>query len=160
MTFSTIPKSKYFMMPVAVHLILQQKEDVLLLLRQGTGFCDGRYSVIAGHLDGGESATEAMIREAKEEAGIDISPSDLEFSCVLHRYSPDRESIDLFYLCKIWRGEIRNMEPHKCGELHFFPINTLPENMVEYVRDGVQKSVKRQPYSEFGWENNNVKTAI
>ncbi len=149
-TLST--SSKYFKMPVAVHLVLQKNDEVLLLLRQGTGFCDGHYSVVAGHLDGGESATSAMIREAAEEAGILIEAKDLTFSCMTHRFSPDRESIDIFYTCATWKNEICNKEPHKCGELRFFPKAQLPSNMVGYVRDGILKSMGNQPYSEYGWK--------
>ena len=143
--------SKYFRMPVAVHLVLFRGNEVLLLLRQGTGFCDGMYSVVAGHLDGGESATEAMVREAFEEAGIVVDPKELDFSCMIHRFSPDRESIDVFYACKTWQNEICNKEPHKCGELRFFPADRLPENMVGYVRDGISKTFAGQSYCEFGW---------
>ncbi|MFA4993964.1 MAG: NUDIX domain-containing protein [Bdellovibrionales bacterium] len=143
--------SKHFEMPVAVHLVLLKGKEVLLLLRQNTGFCDGSYSVIAGHLDGGESSTAAMVREAFEEADIVVRPKDMAFSCIVHRFSPDRESIDLFYVCKKWKNEICNKEPHKCGGLRFFPVNKLPKNMVPYVREGIARSLSPKPYCEIGW---------
>ncbi|TDF93738.1 NUDIX domain-containing protein [Paenibacillus piri] len=51
---------------------------VLLLKRQNTGFEDGKWSVDAGRMDGGEEVKAAAIREAKEEAGVDIDLSDGE----------------------------------------------------------------------------------
>ena len=58
-----------FMVRATVYLILIQKKNILLLRRFNTGWEDGNYSLISGHLDGKESVIQAMIREAEEEAG-------------------------------------------------------------------------------------------
>lgn len=50
----------------AVYLLLRSKGKILLLRRSNTGYQDGMYSLIAGHLDGDELGTEGLIREAKE----------------------------------------------------------------------------------------------
>ncbi len=54
----------------AVYLILIKENKVLLLKRANTGYEDGNYSLVAGHMDGNETIKQAMIREATEEAGI------------------------------------------------------------------------------------------
>lgn len=51
----------------AVHLIFQKGNKILLSLRKNTGWEDGKYSVIAGHVRSNETSIKAMIREAKEE---------------------------------------------------------------------------------------------
>jgi len=141
----------WFRMPVAAHLLLKRGGEVLLLLRKGTGYEDGKYSVVAGHLDGDESGVDAMIREAREEAGIWIQREYMQFACVMHRKAPDRESIDLFYSCGAWDGKIENKEPNKCGGLHFVPIDKIPENTIEYVRAGILAACNGTKYVEFGW---------
>src|SRR5689334_11949952 len=109
-----------FGMPVAVHLFLVRGEEVLLLRRANTGYEDGKYSVVAGHLDGGETVVAAAVREAREEAGVVLDPADVRVVGVMHRRAED-ERIDFFVAAEMWSGEIRNCEPHKCDALDWFP---------------------------------------
>ena len=43
-----------------------------ILLARGTNFSGGWYSLLAGYVDAGESLEETVIREVKEEVGIDV----------------------------------------------------------------------------------------
>lgn len=139
---------------VAVYLLLIKEDNILLYLRQNTGFGDGMYSLIAGHLDGNESVTNAMLREAEEEAGITINPEDIEITCVMHRKAQDREVIDYFMKVEKWGNHIQNLEPHKCKELKFFPIKELPDNIIPYVKLAINCSLQGIKFTEFGWDNN------
>lgn len=109
--------------------------------------------MIAGHIDGNESITAAMIREAKEEGGIDIHPEDLRTVHALHRLAEDgKEYIDFFFTTEQWEGEPHIMEPDKCDDLSWFRLDALPENMVPYVRFALEKYRAGEPFSEFGWD--------
>ena len=46
---------------------------VLLSRRYQTGWHDGEYSVPAGHVEAGETVTQAALREAREEVGLELS---------------------------------------------------------------------------------------
>lgn len=145
-----MPKERFKLIPTS-HLILIKDDKILLSRRFNTGYEDGNYSVVAGHLDGNETFIEAMAREAKEEAGVDIKAKDLEVVHAMHRKSPPEERIDFFIKANDWRGEPKIMEPDKCDDLRWFPINNLPANTIPYIRQAIEKIRKKIFYSEFGW---------
>lgn len=133
-----------------LHLILEQANSVLLLRRFQTGYEDGNYSLVAGHLDGREPARVGMIREAREEAGIIIDPSALEFVHLMHR-ERENERMSLFFRCTSWQGEVRNAEPDKCDDLSWFDYENLPTNMVPYIAHALAAVRRGDAYSEFAW---------
>jgi len=141
--------SRFTLIP-EVHLFLVQDDRILLLRRHNTGYEDGNYSVVAGHVDGGETAREALAREAMEEAGLRIRPSDLALSHVIHRRS-EAERVSFFFTAATWEGVPSNREPHKCSELAWYPVGGLPANMVPYVRHAIELALSGETYSEFGW---------
>ena len=134
----------------AVHLLIFQEDKILLSLRCNTGYEDGNYSVVAGHLEGNELVVDAAVREAREEAGIEIKPEDVEVVGVMHRLDGE-ERIDFFVRIHAWTGELVNSEPHKCGELAWFPVDQLPENMVPYVHRAIQNYFDKTWFDSFGW---------
>jgi 8-oxo-dGTP pyrophosphatase MutT (NUDIX family) len=142
--------AKRFTMPVAVHLFLLRGEQVLLLRRYQTGYEDGRYSVIAGHLDGGETAIAAAVREAREEAGITLAPDAVRVVGVMHRRSND-ERIDFFVAAEHWTGALTNAEPHKCDELRWAPLDALPDTIIPYVRRALANFRAGRWYDSYGF---------
>lgn len=139
---------------LSVYLVLQREDgQVLLLLRQNTGFCDGQYGLPAGHVDGNERLHDAMIREAKEEAGVDVQEQDLQLIHTMHRHSGDHERVDFFFLCTKWEGEVTNVEPHKCKELAWYSLDKLPSNIIEYYQQMFTEYQKGNNISYFGWKN-------
>jgi 8-oxo-dGTP diphosphatase len=148
-----IPAEKRFKLIMSVYLILIKDSNVLLLRRFNTGYEDGNYGLVAGHADGNERATDAMCREALEEAGLVIKPEDLKFVHFMHRSLND-ERADVFFTANKWKGEPKNMEPDKCDDLSWFRLDELPPNTIKYVSEVIEHLQKGIYYSEFGWEGN------
>ncbi|MBI2551507.1 NUDIX domain-containing protein [Candidatus Uhrbacteria bacterium] len=146
-----------FTLLCAVHLFLVRDGKILMLRRANTGYEDGNYSVPAGHLDGGESVTQAMAREAREEACLAIDPHNLQVVHVMHRRAADHERVDFFLTADTWNGELSIGEPDKCDALEWFDLERLPENVVPYVRASIEQFQTKKPFSEFGWKEQTPK---
>ena len=145
-------KERFKLMP-AVWLIFKKDNKILLLKRKNTGWEDGNYAIPAGKLDGKETVTQAAIREAREELGLNINETNLDVAHVLHKINYDNEeTIDFFLNVSDWQGIPENTEPHKCEELKWFEVDNFPENMVGCLRHVLKKLEKNIFYSEFGWE--------
>jgi len=142
----------------ASYLVLRKDGKILLLRRFNTGYEDGNYSVVAGHVDAGETFTSTIVRESKEEAGIDVDPADLRVVHVMHRDSGEsdglNERVDVFLEANAWQGEIENKEPHKCDDLSWFDMTDLPENVIPCIRKAVECIRDGVFYSEYGWNKN------
>lgn len=137
----------------AVYIVFRDGDKVLLLKRANTGYRDGEYSMPAGHLDGGESALTAAVREAEEEVGVRIKPEDLRLVHTQHRLAEegDHERINLFFEAKKWSGELTNAEPHKCAEIRWCKLSELPQNMVPELQHMLPLYQKGKPYGDFGF---------
>jgi 8-oxo-dGTP pyrophosphatase MutT (NUDIX family) len=133
-----------------VHLVLWREGKMLLSLRENTGYMDGYYSLVAGHVDGNETFRAAMAREALEEAGLSLSVEQLKLRHTMHRFSGS-ERLSLFFEAEQCSEVPVNAEPHKCGGLEWFEIEVLPENTVPYVAAALLKISQGCSYSEFGW---------
>ena len=133
--------SRFVVVPAA-YLMLRRGAgtgEVLLQLRQGTGYMDGHWAMAAaGHVEVGESVFAAVQREAAEELGIGIDLGDLVPLCAMHRTGatglPIDERVDVFFQCRTWRGEPSLLEPLKAAELGWFALEALPDPVVPHER--------------------------
>ncbi|WP_433444013.1 NUDIX hydrolase [Nonomuraea sp. CA-141351] len=136
---------------VDVHVLLLRDTHVLLGRRKGTGYGDGLWHLPSGHLEAGESVTEAAVREAREEVGVAIDPDDLAFAHVMHR-APER--VGLFFATREWTGDPYNAEPDKCSEIAWWPLDDLPGDMVDYAAAAIANVLDQIPFALHEWSTN------
>lgn len=117
-----------FSIRIAVFVVFEKDGKILLSLRKNTGYHDGEYALVQGHVEAGEEIKAAAIREAKEEACVDVAPEDMCFAAVCHDQT-ELPYIHFIFKCTKWQGEIKNGEPNCCGGLEWFDSDRLPENM-------------------------------
>lgn len=134
----------------AVYLVMRRGNKVLLMRRQGSGYYDNWYSLPAGHVEGGELPTQALIRETREELGIEIKGVDLAPVHTLFRMKSDEsgDRIDLFFETARWQGEPVIQEPHKCDELRWCSPEELPGKALPYVRRVLESLRRDLRYTE------------
>jgi 8-oxo-dGTP diphosphatase len=127
---------RFVVVPAAYVFFLRSSgREVLLQLRQGTGYMDGHWAAAAaGHVENGESVFEAAAREAAEE--IDVRDVALTPLCAMHRTGATGlaidERVDYFFKATSWSGAPRIVEPEKCADLSWFPLDALPEPVVPH----------------------------
>ena len=98
-------------------------QEVLLHLRQNTGYMDGCWDFAgSGHVDENETARQAVARECLEELGITVNPADMEFVHLCHRVAggDGRTYYDLCFVIRKYDGTPAVMEPEKNAEVRRF----------------------------------------
>lgn len=112
---------------------------------------------MAGHVEQGETAKEALVREAKEESGLKVKISDLKLVHIMHRKGPNNERVDFFFKAQKWQGEPKIMELDRCDDMDWFDLDNLPSNTIDYIKKAIKHIGQKQIYSEFGWKGQNEK---
>ena len=110
--------------------------QVLLQLRQGTGYLDGYWACgAAGHVEAGESVLAAACRETLEELGIQVRQADLVPLCTMHRTTGTAwfdERVDFFFECWRWTGDPRPVEADRAADLRWYQLDDLPDPVVPH----------------------------
>ena len=123
--------------------------EILLHRRQNTGYQDGKWDIAgSGHVDKNETAKSAVVRECKEELGISVEIENLSFAHLSHRLSRDRTYYDIYFIVSAYGGIPSIIEHNKCSELKWFPIDSLPVDLIECRRQDIQNYLNVIPYSE------------
>jgi 8-oxo-dGTP diphosphatase len=100
----------------------------MLSRRANTGWMDGKLCAPGGHVEAGETPTQAMIREIEEELGVIVKAIDLEFLCVAVRNTSPTEYVAYEFVIRDKPYKYVNNETDKCGELVWVDPNNLPDD--------------------------------
>jgi 8-oxo-dGTP diphosphatase len=143
-----------FCVAAAVYGILRDQDRLLLIRRAGTSFRNGQLSLPAGHLDGGEDAISGLVRELREELGIEADPRSCKLALLMHSApedAADREYLHMFFFVDAWQGEPFIAEPDKCSELRWTDGSALPDDLVDYVAEALTSIARGEPLALHGW---------
>jgi ADP-ribose pyrophosphatase YjhB (NUDIX family) len=117
-------------------LLVDELSRVLLTLRKLPPEANC-WSILGGKLDFLESLEACAIREAREEAGVQIVIERL--LCVTdHRLPGENQHwVSPAFLGRIVSGEARNCEPQKTSDVRWFPLSDLPPNLTMTARNAI-----------------------
>ena len=141
---------KRFKIRCAVYLFLIKDKKLFLIQRKNTGWEDGKYGVPSGHLEKNETVREAVFREAKEEAGINIEKNKLKIIHIMHRKS-NFDYIDLYFTIDSWEGNPTNAEKGKSDKCGWFSFDSLPENTLTNIKVAFENYRNKILFSEIGF---------
>jgi 8-oxo-dGTP pyrophosphatase MutT (NUDIX family) len=157
-----VSEERYRTLSAVFPVILREiagKTQVLLARRQNTGYMDGLWDFSgSGHVDEGETASMAVVRECFEELGIEVDPTGVTFAHLCHRLGQNgaRTYYDLYFFVKLYSGVPRIAEPDKCSELQWFEVDHLPEATIVLRRAALAHILTGCAYSEFFVDSRNI----
>lgn len=118
----------------------ERGREVLLQLRQGTGFMDGWWACgAAGHVEDAQAPSTALAREVVEELDVQVVSAEplttVQRGALLGR---KEQRADFFFHVTEIEGEARIAEPDKTAELRWWPVDGLPEQVVPHERAALE----------------------
>ena len=130
--------------PIVVHtLIFDEGGRLLLLRRKGTGLMDGYLGLPGGHLQAGETVSNAAMRECKEEVCIEAKA--IQPLVVM----PFMGGVDFIFEAHEWTGAAEIGEPDKCSEIGWFVPETIPRDAVPFVSKALELRRQKVWYHEY-----------
>lgn len=136
---------------LAVNLVVTQDSQVLLMRRYNTGWNDGMYALMGGHVEDGENIYDAAVREAQEELGIAVKREDLK---PLFSMQVSSDHVYFYFGCDQYEGIPTNIEPDQCDDLRFFNTDCLPDNLIAADKKALEMifGTQEKSFDTFGWE--------
>ena len=119
-------------------IILNKKGEILLVKRSKDLRNEaGMWSRPGGTVEFGETITEALVREIREEIGIEIEIIKfLEYTDIINK-EEGTHWVALGFLAKRKSGEVKNLIPHEHDEVRWFQLDRLPKNVTHYTRNSI-----------------------
>ncbi|OQY94680.1 MAG: hypothetical protein B6D39_01120 [Anaerolineae bacterium UTCFX2] len=113
----------YFADPkVAVAAIIEQDQQVLLARRANDPY-RGLWTLPAGFVDAGEDPRDTVVRECREETGLEVSVTDL-VDVIAGQEHPRGAHILIVFRVNVLSGELRAGDD--ADQLGFFRLQDLP----------------------------------
>lgn len=106
------------MMVVAAAALIDAQGRVLVQCRPPGSDLAGKWEFPGGKIEEGEDPEAALIRELREELGIEVDRADLTPACFASEPLGDRDLLLLLFLCRNWRGTPKLLQASALEWLH------------------------------------------
>ena len=132
-------------------LILEQNNEILFLaqtLKNGNGF-----TLPGGKINGEEFAKDALIRETKEEIGIDLKKKQLTLRHVTYKKLASSIEIIFFFYTDILPSAPVIREPEKFKEIKWFLPKDYPAKIPPVLKQTLLRIHDGKNFTEFPKNN-------
>ena len=138
---------------VGANVLVCRNNQVLLSRRANTGWEDGKLCIPGGHSLERERPTLTAVREIKEELGLVVKPTRLQFLCVAARNSQPYEFASYEFILMLKADEKPyNAEPDRCSELVWCDPKRLPDDVIHDFRVIIEQGyLKQLPFLEIDY---------
>jgi 8-oxo-dGTP diphosphatase len=128
---------------VVLRKVIKTSSDVegeVLLIRRAKDPEMGKWAVPGGFVNWDETADEAVAREVREEAGIDVRPLKITGVYSSPSRDPTRQTVAVVFLCEFRGGELRGGDD--AAEAKWWPLYGLPELAFDHkkiIKDALEQ---------------------
>lgn len=134
---------------VGTHIIIPNSKGEILLGKRKKKLGHGEWELPGGHVEFRETFEDNLVRECKEELGIDVEVGDLVSVSPNLKYE---HHIVFTFLAKSFIGEPKLMEPDKHYVWKWFSLNNLPEPLFIYTRFAIDNYLSKKIYQKRGFK--------
>ncbi len=130
--------------------VINEKGEVLIEKRRNKGLTPGKLDLCSGHVDGEETQTQAMIRELKEELGIQVEESmntiKLTSDAIPLKFESSGKSKSFFitFYCLKRNNSDVTYQKSEIDKIVWLPL----EETFELIQSGKTKFPKNYNYEE------------
>lgn len=128
-------------------MVRNEKGKFLLGLRTKNSRNEaGKWTFPGGCVEFGETLEQAVVRETREEYGIEVEP--LRLLKVINHFPPAEKQhwVNPIFEARLVKGKPKTMEPNKISKVAWFSLTDLPENITinlaelfNDIKDGIIK---------------------
>jgi len=108
------------------------RDGRILLLKRNSEPNKGKWEKPGGRVDFGETLEAAVVREMKEETGVDCKV--VRLLAATSEISPGSHWVSISFLLE-GKGEPKLLEPGKHGEMKWFALDGIPKGITESLKE-------------------------
>jgi len=108
------------------------QDGMTLLAKRKGAHGEGMWGSMGGHVEFGESPVETVMREAKEELGINIG--NVRFVSCTNMIKDGKHYLDVSFVAELISGEPKIQEPDRIEAIGWYPLSNLPQPLFDPVR--------------------------
>ena len=123
-------------------------ENKVLLVKLNYGYAKGKWVIPGGLVECGETLQEAIVREIKEETGLDVEPTGIVGIRALVRRRDNLTDVYCTFVCNLKSPPTPiTVQYSELEDAGWFPLEGLEDNpkIVDFTRVMVKKALQTRP---------------